>query len=160
MPDSSFSSGVLNQLDIVFDYKNSMPFSDSKLFKHIPVNLSACESLMDVYIDAGTDALDVHVAYSSILYHAETVQTLLGTWERVLETMVKHVYLNVPLKRLCSDIIISSYEEASNTQEKDLIGCDPFQLNSEPEGIAISLNASTDDVVTWSHSESTCAFHE
>eukprot|EP00731_Ephydatia_muelleri_P022967 Em0015g550a len=40
MPDSSFSSGVLNQLDIVFDYKNSMPFSDSKLFKNMPVNLS------------------------------------------------------------------------------------------------------------------------
>ncbi|KAL5477550.1 hypothetical protein EMCRGX_G024361 [Ephydatia muelleri] len=111
MPDSSFSSGVLNH----------------------------------------TDALDVHVAYSSILYHAETVQMLLDTWEGVLETMVKHVYLNVPLKRLCSDIFISSHEEASNTQEKGLIGCDPFQLNSEPEGIAISLNASTDDVVTWSH---------
>eukprot|EP00731_Ephydatia_muelleri_P022968 Em0015g551a len=151
MPDSSFSSGVLNQLDIVFDYKNSMPFSDSKLFKNMPVNLSACESLMDVYIEAGTDALDVHVAYSSILYHAETVQMLLDTWEGVLESMVKHVYLNVPLKRLCSDIFISSYEEASNTQEKDLIGCDPFQLNSEPEGIAVSLNASTDDVVTWFH---------
>ena len=151
MPDSSFSSGVLNQLDIVFDYKNSMPFSDSKLFKNMPVNLSACESLMDVYIDAGTDALDVHVAYSSILYHAETVQMLLNKWEGVLEIMVKHVYLNVPLKRLCSDIFISSHEEASNTQEKGLIGCDPFQLNSEPEGIAVSLNASTDDVVTWSH---------
>ena len=81
MPDSSFSSGVLNQLDIVFDYKNSMPFSDSKLFKNMPVNLSACESLMDVYIDTGTEALDVHVAYSSILYHAETVQMLLDTWE-------------------------------------------------------------------------------
>ena len=151
MPDASFSSGVPNQLDIIFDYKNTMSFSDSKLFKLIPVNLSACESLMDVYIDAGTEALDVHVAYSSILYRAETVQMLLDTWERVLETMVKHVYLNVPLKRLCSDIFISSHEEASNTQEKGLIGCDPFQLNSEPEGIAVSLNASTDDVVTWSH---------
>ena len=139
MPDSSISSGVLNQLGIVFDYKNSMPFSDSKLFKNMPVNLSACESLMDVYIDAGTDALDVHVAYSSILYHAETVQTLLDTWEGVLETMVKHVYLNVPLKRLCSDTIISNYEEASNTQEKGLIGCELFLLNSEPEGIAVSL---------------------
>eukprot|EP00731_Ephydatia_muelleri_P006730 Em0003g978a len=147
-PESLFSSGILKQLDIIFNYKSSVPFSDSKLFKKILINQSACECLMEAYIDADSDELDVHIVYAKTLYSAETVQLLLDTWERVLVTMVKHVYLNVPLKRLLSDICMFSQVEATKTQENDPICYNMFQSNSGTDIIAVSLNAA-DDVVTW-----------
>eukprot|EP00731_Ephydatia_muelleri_P006697 Em0003g945a len=147
-PESLFSSGILKQLDIIFNYKSSVPFSDSKLFKKILINQSACECLMEAYIDADSDELDVHIVYAKTLYSAETVQLLLDTWERVLVTMVKHVYLNVPLKRLFSDICMFSQVEATKTQENDPICYNMFQSNSGTDIIAVSLNAA-DDVVTW-----------
>ena len=154
MPDSSFSSGVLNQLDFVFDYKSSMPFSGSKLFRSMPVYLPACESLLDFYINADTDVLDMHVAYSNTLYHAETVHMLLETWERMLETMVRHVYLNVPLKHLCHDISMShTHKESTKPQTEASVGCmllpaQNVNTKAKVETVAISLNIN--DVLTWS----------
>ena len=152
MPNSSFSSGVLNQLDFIFDYKSSMPFFDSKLFQNIPVQLSACESLIDFNVSAGTDALDIHVAYSVTLYDAQTVQMLLETWERVLETMVKHVYLNVPLKHLCRDICKFHHEEAIKSQPEVCIGCkvSPIQKSNAVTGTTVAVSLNNDDMVTWS----------
>ena len=153
MPDSPFSSGVLNHLDFVFDYKSSMPFSGSKLFQSMPVYLAACESLLDIYINAGTDVLDIHVAYPNTLYHGETVHMLLETWERVLETMVKHVYSHVPLKHLCRDIFMShTHKESTKPQREASVGCmlpaQNVNTKAKVETVAISLNAK--DVLTWS----------
>ena len=149
MPDAPFFSGTLNQLDFAFNYKRSMPFSDSKLFQSIPVHVSASESLFDFFINAGTDVLDIHVAYSNTLYHAETVHMLLDTWERVLETMVKHVYLNVPLKRLCHDMCFSP-GEPTKPQKENRVGFMllPTQNLNAEVGTAISLNII--DVLKWS----------
>ena len=149
MPDSPFSSGIFNQLEFVFNYKCSMPFSDSKLFQSIPVYVSACESLFDFFVNAGSDVIDIHVAYSNTLYTAETIHMLLNTWERVLETMVKHVYLNVPLKHLCYDICLSPRQSTKPQREAcvDLMLLPSLNSNAKVE-TALSLNIN--DVLTWS----------
>ena len=146
MPDSSFSSGILNQLDFIFDYKSSVPFIDSTLFQSIPVYVSATDSLFSIYVNVDKDVLDIHVAYSNTLYHTETVHMLLDTWERVLETMVKHVYLNVPLQRLCRDICMSP-GESTKPQREVHVG---FRLLPTQQKVERAVSLNINDVLTWS----------
>ena len=148
-PNHPISSGTFDQLLFVCDYKYSTPFSDSVLFKKIPTIFSSCENYLEVYTTITTDHIDVHAVHLDALCDTSTVQLLLNTWESVVETMVKHVYINVPLRLLCKDLHTPSHTGACKEQsfkfEDDLYTL-MKPLGSNESSIAVSLN---NVAITW-----------
>ena len=145
LPNHPFFSGLFEQLLFVCDYKYSAAFSNSVLFQNIPIVHPSTDYVMELYVTVTMDNFDVQAVYSDQLYDASTVQVLLSTWESTIETMVKHVYLYVPLKLLCQDLYVSS---CTIKHDKQILAayCDnhqqsvikPFDTNEN--GGALSLN--------------------
>ena len=142
MPDASISSGIFHQLLFVFDYENNAPFSESHIFKDVPVNILASVALIDFYVSS-TPNISVQVAHSERLYDAETVQVLLDTWDEVMTTNLKHVHANVALKQLCGEFHIPTESKPYENGLKCLYTSPKHQENS----IAVLLNS--DNAITW-----------
>ena len=143
IPNHPFFSGLLDQLLFVCDYKYSAAFSNSVLFQSIPILHSTTDFVMEFYVTVSMDSFDVQVVYSDQLYDASTIQVLLNTWESVMETMVKHVYLYVPLKLLCQDLYIPSSTSVHDEQQlriEDFLLSPMRPLDSNEDITAVSLN--------------------
>ena len=144
LPNHPFFSGLFEQLLFVCDYKYSAAFSNSVLFQNIPIVHPSTDYVMELYVTVTMDNFDVQAVYSDQLYEASTVQVLLSTWESTIETMVKHVYLYVPLKLLCRDLYVSStikHDEqilAAHCDNHQQSVIKPFDTNEN--GGALSLN--------------------
>ena len=143
-PNHPFISGIVEQLLFVYDYDYSAAFSNSVLFENVPTHHPTTDYYMELYVTASMDNFEVQVVYSDQLYDASTVTTLLNTWERVTETMIKHVYLYVPLKLLCQDLHIPSHNEACEEQplgwEDYSLQCPIGPEGSNEDSTVISLN--------------------
>ena len=143
-PNHPFFSGMLEQLLFVYDYEYSAAFTNSVLFENVSTHHPTTDYYMELYVTASMDNFEVQVVYSDQLYDASTVTTLLNTWERVTETMIKHVYLYVPLKLLCQDLHIPSHKEVCEEQP---LGWEDYslqylmgQVGSNEDSTVISLN--------------------
>ena len=143
-PNHPFFSGVFEQLLFVCDYEYSAAFSNSVLFQNIPILHSATDYPMELYVTLTTDSFDVQAVFSDQLYDVNTIQVLLNTWESVVETMVKHLYLYVPLKLLCQDLCIPSCTGLRGEQKlriaEDLSLSPMRSLGLNESSTAISLN--------------------
>ena len=142
-PNHPFFSGLLEQLVFVCDYKYSAAFSNSVLFQNIPTLHTTTDYAMEFYVTITVDSIDVQAVYSDQLYDASTIQVLLNTWESVMETMVKHVYLHVPLKLLCQDLYIPSCKGIHDEQQlriEDFLAPSIRPLGLNENSITVALN--------------------
>eukprot|EP00731_Ephydatia_muelleri_P022936 Em0015g519a len=146
LPSNPIVSGIFDQLLFVCDYKYSTPFSNSMLFKSIPTMFSSCDMYLEIYTTIATDHLDIHTVYSDDLFDSSTIHLLLKTWERVVEIMVKHVYLNVPLKLLCQDLHIPYMAAVDEEEIEDNFHTSTRPFTSNEDAVVGTLNNET---ITW-----------
>ena len=142
-PNNVVSSGMFEQVLFTCDYKYSTPFLNSVLFKNFPTLYASCDFHMELYTTIATEHMEVHAVYEDALYDKSTVQLLLKTWESVIETMVKHVHMNVPMRLLCQNFHIPT---CTGICEEHTWTFESSNLESQISSAAISLNNNT---VTW-----------
>ena len=99
-------SGHYLQTMFVFDYDRTNLFSDSCVFREIPVceHFTACAITIYVHMNQFHEQLSVHVIYNTDWFDIGTMNTFLGVWEAIIPVMSDISHYDKPLDGLSMQV--------------------------------------------------------
>ena len=144
-------SGHYLQTMFVFDYDRTTLFSDSSVFREIPVceHFTACAITIYVHMNQFHEQLSVHIIYNHDWFDVSTINTFLGVWEAVIPVLSDISHFDKPLDALSKQVCASlSRDEVGPNLTVDHLPSLPWAAS-----LAIPLGSSSSIHVCHFHME-------